>query len=103
MLKINWKLDDSVNTEWSYPEYQPVEKLHLKEADSESLQVFLGNRVIGAIHKNYFLSVFNQGNGYEFIEEWKIRHHLALRQLNGKQIIKITELLRNYGHNKGIK
>lgn len=37
--------------------------------------------------------------GYECIEEWKIKHHLSLDLLNGKQILKITELLREYGHN----
>lgn len=87
--------------EWISPREQPLDKLHLRMCDDNSLQVFLGNRVMGAITYPYFLKIFKEGRGYEFIEEWKIQHHIALRQLSGAQILRITELLRAYGHSGG--
>ena len=102
LLKLRFSIDQRDNNEWFYPEGQPLDMIHLKECDEHSVQVFIGDRVMGAIQKHNFLGVFNQGKGYEYIEEWKNRHHIALQQLNGGQILRITELLRAYGHRGGL-
>ena len=101
LLKMRFTIDERDNNEWCYPSGQPLDAIHLKECDPFSLQVFLGSRVMGAIQKHYFLGVFSQGKGYEYIEEWKNRHHIALQQLTGAQILRITDLLRSYGHSGG--
>ena len=102
LLKIRFTIDERDNNEWYYPSGQPLDMLHLEEPDAMSIQIFLGDRVMGAIQKHYFLGLFSQGKGYEYIEEWKNRHHIALQQLTGAQILRITELLRSYGHKGGI-
>jgi hypothetical protein len=63
------------------------------------IQIFMGTRVIGRI-TTFYLKMFKEGRGYEFIEEWKAHNFPFIKQLNGSQILHITELLRQYGHSK---
>lgn len=108
-LKVRFdKADGSPWTEWDNPSGMPIEMLNLKENtalncictanDFPELQVFIGKRVICGIDKNLFLECFKNGEGYEYIEKWKINHYKSMSLLNGKQILRITEMLREYGH-----
>jgi hypothetical protein len=97
MLKIKWHDDDYIATEWNSPSTVPVDFIKLI-VHADIIQVFLSCRVIGNMTKSYFLQEFKEGRGYEYIEEWKTKHHHTMNKLNGKQILKITELLRSFGH-----
>ena len=110
LLKVNWgKADGTPWNEWDNPAGMPLDMIHFKENtavnaicctanDNPELQIFIGQRVICGINKNNFLDHFKNGSGYEYIEEWKIKHHDSMSLLNGKQILKITNMLKEYGH-----
>jgi hypothetical protein len=109
LLKVSFaKADGTPWNEWDNPSSMPIDMIHFKENtivngsgtanDFPELQIFIGKRVICGIDKNYFLSQFKKGNGYEYIEEWKARCHKSMDLLNGSQILKITDMLREYGH-----
>ncbi|CAK0748499.1 hypothetical protein CCP1ISM_20037 [Azospirillaceae bacterium] len=109
-LKVRFdKADGTPWTEWDSPSGMPLDMIHFKENtalnvisctanDHPELQMFIGNRVLCGIDKNSFLERFKNGSGYEYIEEWKIKRCKSMSLLNGKQILRITEMLREYGH-----
>ena len=97
-LKVRWdRKDGKPWDEWTLPSSVDSSKLNFKELD-DTLQIFLGNRVFGNISKDYLLKMMRNGEGYEYIEEWKMQHHISLSQLSGKQILTLTNMLREYGH-----
>lgn len=97
VLKVKWQIDDYIPNEWDFPSHFPIDFIKLI-VHADIIQVFLGCRVMGSMTKSYFLKEFKEGRGYEYIEEWKIKHWHTMNKLNGKQILKITELFRSYGH-----
>jgi hypothetical protein len=108
-LKVNFaKADGTPWNEWDSPSSMPLDMIYLKENtpingfgtanDFPELQIFIGQRVMCSINKNNLLCEFKNGRGYEYIEKWKIQHYLPMNLLNGSQILKITSMLREYGH-----
>lgn len=98
-LKVNWgRADGKPWTEWDCPGGMPLDMLHLKCVDSEAVQVFIGERVMCSMSIPCLVFEFGRAKGYEYIEEWKVRHHLSLAQMSGSQIHRMTELLRDLGH-----
>lgn len=98
LLKVKWdRKDGKPWDEWTFPSAVDSSKLNFKEFNG-ALQIFLGERVFGNISKEYLLRMMRNGEGYEYIEKWKIQHHISLSQLNGKQLLTLTNMLREYGH-----
>lgn len=91
MLKIKWRDDDYIATEWNSPSTVPIELI----VHADVIQVFLGCRIMGSMTKSFFFKNLKKVEDMNTLKNGKLNIGI---KLNGRQILKITELFRSFGH-----